>query len=296
MQIVEPGMQRQVFKGVNMGLHLPPKATLDGVLISSIQKSVRRYGWLDHGDGETSKRGWKFAMESDLALRALVNAGGAVSAGEQGFSGSEIYDLTDFGNALMSARLRKRTPLKKADGAWLELKDGISKLNSTELVEVMEVWIFGSYMRRAAEIGDIDAVIFTEWVAPDFKTLTQGVARKFADEAWLQRAMDNLYGSGKTPAEEMTHRLIFGNRRKPIFDSVELASFRNQEFSELRAGMPAQRVYTKSGGWITEDPVERHSSAEAPMERPHRSVRIDQGEFSSLNLSKEAGPLRGSKV
>lgn len=277
-----------------MGLHLPPKAKLDGVLVSDIQKAVRRHGWTEHADSEAEERRWNFGMESDLALQILVRSGGAsLVADRDAKDGSETYALTDSGMGLMKARIRKRTLLKKADAAWAELKEGMAKLDATGLVEVMEVWIYGSYMRRAAEIGDIDAVIFTDWVAPDFQTLTDGIAHQFADEPWLQRAMSNLYGARRTPAEEMTYRMIFGGRRKAIFDSVQLASFRHQDFSELRAGMPAQRVFTKADGWVAEESVKMHKSAKGPMNRPHYTVKIDEGEFSSLNLSKEEGPLRG---
>lgn len=275
-----------------MGLHLPPKSTLHGAPVSSIQKAVRKFGWTEE-DADDGRLLWSFTMQGDPSLEALIDAGGAKpSPGRNDRGGYPVYELTEIGSALMSARLRKRTLLKNADAAWLELKDGVAALNTTNLVEVSEVWIFGSYMRRAAEIGDIDAVIFTDWVVPDFDSLTRGVLRAFEGETWPKRAMKRMYMGGRTPAEEMTHILIFGGRRKPIFDSVRLSSFAWQASSELRAGMPAQRVFTRSGGWNYEEPVRMHPSAHDPTDRPYSVLRIDQGEFSALNDSEEEGPLR----
>lgn len=278
-----------------MGLHLPPKSSLQGRNLSAIQKAARRHGWM-HRNFDQGTRCWHFETDGDPDLQALIDSGWAAPSTDDYYKNrASVFMMAEQGTALMGARLRKRTPIAKADVAFAELMVGVDVLNGTGLVEVAEVWLFGSYMRRAAEVGDIDAVIFTRWVAPNFDTLTKGVAQAFAGVPWLERAMENLYGAGRTPADEMTHRLIFGDRRKPLLDGVQVTSFENGSgYSNLGAGMPAQRVFTRDGGWVAEDPVDRHASSEEAMDRPYKSLHIDQGTFSSRNEAEEAGPLRGA--
>lgn len=243
---------------------------------------------------ETNTYRWLVEPAEDLSLQALIRAGGTEPAPVSERRGRpDLLVLTEIGVAVMHARVRKRTPIAKADAAFAEMQAGVEALNATGLVEVSEVWIFGSYMRRAAEVGDIDATVFTDWVAPGFDTLTRGVAEAFADEPWLQRAMRNLYGSGRTPAEEMQHRLIFSGRRKPILDGVDISGFSALSAQRtLGAGMPAQRVYTRAGGWFAEEPLPHHLWAKGPMDRPHKVLEVDQGIFSSCNEMNEQGPLR----
>lgn len=277
-----------------MGLHLPPKSTLNGAKITDIQKAVRRHGCY-RICFETHTYHWFVEPADDPCLEALIRAGGTQPASEGERRGRpDLLVLSEVGVAVMHSRVRKRTPIAKADAAFAELQAGVEALNATGLVEVPEVWIFGSYMRRAAEVGDIDATVFTDWVAPDFDTLTKGVAKAFADEPWLQRAMRNLYGSGRTPAEEMQHRLIFNGRRRPILDGVDISGFNALSAQRtLGAGMPAQRVYTRAGGWFAEQPLPHHPWAKGPMDRPHKLLEVDQGVFSSCNEMNEQGPLRG---
>lgn len=73
-------------------------------------------------------------------------------------------DITPVGRAVMQSKSLKKTDLVKADAALMALLKHIDELNQNpdRLFTITQVYLYGSVMRRAAEVGDIDLEIRTD--------------------------------------------------------------------------------------------------------------------------------------
>ena len=269
-----------------MGLHLPPKSTLDTIPVSRIQKFMRREVFLgSSADDKDSPPPILFALDDRALSRKggleemslIVDKGMArfhhVSRDARRKTQTPIFSLTPEGEALMFARLRNRVSLPKADAAFGDLKNGIGKLNKSGIARVTEVWIFGSYMRREQRVGDIDAAILIARTGSVEET-EKRISALHGDEPWHAAAIQR----SRWASDAYEHRMIFGGRRRAMFDGAKIGG------RDLRAGMPIQRVYTAAGGWQAEGVLDLHPEATGPLDKPHARVTIDQGVFDTRNM------------
>jgi predicted nucleotidyltransferase len=275
-----------------MGLHLPPKSTLDGIPVSQLQKALRRHVWVGRSpedkenpapllfsfDQDELREAGDFAQLDLMIQHDMAKLYREDESQHRSGEKTPVYALSPEGEALMGAHLRKRTSLAKADIAFGQLKRGIDQLNEDEIRQVDEVWIYGSYMRREDQVGDIDAAIVTSRPGP-YKETLEVIEELHEGEPWHNAAKRRMFGI----EEAYEHQIIFDGRKKPIFDGTKMNAL------ELRAGMPVQRIYTKEGGWRAEEILDRHPEAKSPMSKPQVSVTIDQGTFEARNANGAAG-------
>lgn len=247
-----------------MGLHLPKNTTLDGIPVSTIKKIVNRH------------RHQRFPYGAHQDVYAALVRRGWITGGPAG-------DLSQEARALGTAVLRARTPLAKADAVFETLKTGIAAINADGLMHVHELWIFGSYMRRAATIGDIDAGLHLLCQPGlDHDRVIAALEDRFGHESWFVRSADDRH---RWTIHNYAYRLLYPTRRPLLCDGVRLS------LCEVEAGMAVQRVYTYAGGWHHEPILDQHPNARGPLpERTPLCIALDQGTFSTTNTTDTHAP------
>lgn len=237
-----------------MGLHLPPKASLAGVSVRAIKKAAAR-GYT-HADDQPAyhalcAQGWAWRNED----------GNIVTSPE--------------GAALGMAHLRNRMPLAKADEAYAVLRTGIDALVAEGLVTA-EVWLFGSYMRREAFVGDIDVGVGLSYVG-SYRDFYAACAERYGHTPWHQACVRNR---DRWLLTTYASRVVFGDRRPSVFDGVEF------DLSQADAGMPVQCVYTPAQGWNAGPVLAHHPDARGPLApRTPITITLDQGTFTNTNTA-----------
>ena len=76
------------------------------------------------------------------------------------------YIRTDLGFALSKAHFTPRVALGDADQAFALLLSRIATLERATDIRIPSIWIYGSYMRRAPMVGDIDLCLDWRFVSP----------------------------------------------------------------------------------------------------------------------------------
>jgi hypothetical protein len=235
-----------------MGLHLPPGSSLDGVPVAHIKRAAARtYTHRDDAPAFAAleKRGW-----------AWRNAHRQVVTSEQG-------------TALGRAHLRPRVPLAAAEAVYTTFQDGIDRLAQDGLITA-EVWVFGSFLRRAPFVGDLDIAVRLSPVG-GHDAFMESCAARYGDQAWHQERMRDR---GRWMLSVTAHRTVFGRRRHPLLDGVAF------DLGQLVCGMPTRCVYTHDGGWHNGPVLDHHPCADGPASpRQPVVVAIDQGVFSTVN-------------
>ena len=71
------------------------------------------------------------------------------------------YRITQAGEAIADSKLRPRTALAAAKRVFDDLLDRVERVNADpgSVLQVEEVWLFGSLMREEPTVGDIDAAL-----------------------------------------------------------------------------------------------------------------------------------------
>jgi len=154
-------------------------------------------------------------------------------------------DITPIGRAVMQSKSMKKTDLAKADAALMALLKHIDELNHNpdRLFTVTQVYLYGSVMRRAAQVGDIDLEIRTER-GPRYARGTNFQLYLDACLACVRSFNPNYYDDGMTrEIDKAAEYLIFGKRRSPLLKGAQINS------SQLQLiGAPCQLIYSASRG------------------------------------------------
>lgn len=165
------------------------------------------------------------------------------------------FVLTEDGEALARGKALKRTPLPKALEVLNDLLDRAAALNSDPegIGFIDQIWLFGSVMREAPEVGDIDLAMLTsrrphhqdDWNGflklidlqmnrhPD---APQSLPFRWSGEGWLR------------------DRALFGKRRHVLLSGVQDGTH------DLRQmGVPCRLIFDRQrGGKVWDDVLMRH--------------------------------------
>lgn len=181
-------------------------------------------------------------------------------------------DITPVGRAVMQSKSLKKTDLVKADAALMALLKHIDELNQNpdRLFTITQVYLYGSVMRRAAEVGDIDLEIRTDR-GPRYARGTNFQLYLDACLACVRSFNPNYYDDGMTrEIDKAAEYLIFGKRRSPLLKGAQINSDQLQLI-----GAPCQLIYSASNGIDLGAPIlNAHPDYDPTEETTHNTPQL----------------------
>jgi hypothetical protein len=273
-----------------MGLHLPPKSTLDDMAVSDIRRTMDVYHSkvTDPETGEDRHALWTEKLRTRMQPEQRRHMNSLLAHGflQPHPKDSDTLFLTDTGQALWGAHIRKRHDLAFADKAFATLKEGVEKLDAHGIRKIAEIWIYGSYMRREPTVGDIDGTLITRRLY-DHDKEAELFREKELEQPWYQKQM-RTYGR-LSYTNEYTVRKVFGARQATVLKGMHIDESTTKPWTLTSIYTPCQRVYTEAGGWKREEILSHHPGCTRPPDtRKEVHVTIDQGTFSNSNESAKS--------
>lgn len=272
-----------------MGRQFARGASFLGVPMVKARNVLRAWR---HGESDNAS---EICNRSDVGLDAQVVAMLLQEFEERGLIGTEVLDtgreihgLTEAGVAFATASGKGRTPRGKAGAVLDALLDRCAAVNadpeSPHLVD--QVWLFGSMVRDAPDVGDIDFVVTRRW-SPAYEAIED------LSERGLKARNHAL---GRLPSGALRDSLSYIAAAGILFDRRVLGSPRNPllaitDLSELlKLACPCRLVFDIERGGRFDGPVlERHPDAgeRHPDARPPPAMP---------DLSPRSGPIRPVSV
>jgi len=191
---------------------------------------------------------------------------------DRGLIDHETLKLTDSGEAIASAKARRRTPLGKAQALLDEFLGRVDALNrNPDAVNfVDEVWLFGSLLREQESVGDIDLAL-KKVRRPEYAGNYDGMLRHI--DRLLSKISDAPTQWERRWSKEswITDRALFGPRRYPLFSGVQESTM-----NLISLAVPCRLIYDRKRGGRVHDPVlqqhpeagGRDSEIKPPVEMP----------------------------
>lgn len=165
---------------------------------------------------------------------------------------------TDAGEHIARAKAKPRTPIARADAILEQLLDRAVLMNACPdgLSLVDEIWLFGSVLRRAETVGDIDLAMTCSRILPDSGGHDAYQARV---EDCFERAQGTPQGLRYYWEKEdwLRERSLFGKVRHPLLAGVQ------DGFHDLASlAVPCRLVFDRQRGGRVDDPIlERHPTS-----------------------------------
>jgi hypothetical protein len=170
---------------------------------------------------------------------------------DRGLIDPATINVTPAGEVIICAKAQSRTPLNKALMVLNEFLDRIETLNRDPDGgrHVEQVWLFGSVMRSANNVGDIDLAV------------TSSRRARFADDhegrkGHLDHLVAQMPGApvySAWPWEKegwLFQRAIYGARRHPLLAGVQKGTAILESL-----GVPCRLIYDRSRGGRVDDPI-----------------------------------------
>jgi hypothetical protein len=182
----------------------------------------------------------------------------------------EALKLTDSGEAVARAKVKRRTPLRQAHALLDAFLDRVDALNrDPEAVNfVEEVWLFGSLLREQESVGDIDLAL-KKTRRPEYAGDYDGMLRHV--DRLLSKISDAPSHWERRWSKEswITSRALFGARRHPLLSGVQESAM-----NLISLAVPCRLIYDRKRGGRVHDPIlqrhpeagERDSEIKAPVE------------------------------
>ena len=220
-----------------MSLSFPPNHKIAGTPVTALKEGLRSLT-------RTNDRGSFVGLRSKFETSA--HGAHALRVAELlGLIDETGLDITPVGRAVMQSKSMKKTDLAKADAALMALLKHIDELNQDpdRLFTITQVYLYGSVMRRAAQVGDIDLEIKTDR-GPRYARGTDFQLYLDACLACVRSFNPNYHDDGMTrEIDKAAEYLIFGKRRSPLLKGAQI----NSHQLEL-IGAPCQLIYSASNG------------------------------------------------
>ena len=162
--------------------------------------------------------------------------------------------LTPLGYAVLGASSKARLPRDTALGLLRSLLEAAERCNAAcdRIYEIEEIWLFGSLMRGADTVGDINLVI--RWVGRRGSTREERDQRTTA--RFWQLYPDAEWGEVWNMAEQLQDHDLFGKRRNSAY-SVHAGIEMLIDMAE-----PCMKVFSLTDGIITAPvALDRHPKA-----------------------------------
>jgi len=165
------------------------------------------------------------------------------------------YKVSKRGEMIVYAKARPRRPLGRALPVLDHFLSRVQALNDDEdaVRYVEQVWLFGSVLRGAKTVGDIDLAVTTarrpKWAA-DYDAM-----RRYANRMVDARPdAPTTRGTLWSAEHWLTERALFGTTRHPLLAGVQ------EGVSDLVGlGVPCRLIYDRSRGGKVDDPeLPRH--------------------------------------
>jgi predicted nucleotidyltransferase len=133
------------------------------------------------------------------------------------------FRLTPGGEAMVRGKAKPRTPLAKAQALLDEFLARVHALNSDEYAVryVEEVWLFGSVLRGAETVGDIDLALVTDRrpqyrIKGGYEQMKAHLKKVMASRDDVPQTQGFLWSAERW----ITERALFGAKRHPLLASV----------------------------------------------------------------------------
>ena len=192
---------------------------------------------------------------------------------DRGLIDPTITKLTETGEALALAKANPRTPLAKAQAVLNSFLDRIEALrcNPDGVQDVDQVWLFGSLMRGADSVGDIDVAV-TRSRRPHFANDHDGRQRHVNQLVAKMSDAPHDWAGPWSKEEWLVKRAIYGAMRHPLLAGAQYGT------ADLQAlGVPCRLIYDRARGGRVDDPVlarhpeslGRSNNVSPPFEMPN---------------------------
>lgn len=193
---------------------------------------------------------------------------------DRGLIDPETGKLTDAGLGLATAKVVARTPWPKARAILDVFLDRVDRLNAdpAAIKQVDEIWLYGSFLREEATVGDLDMAI-ESWRTEPFENLDAAVVQaKEQIKAFPDAPQTWTFPWDRI--EWLYRRALFGARRHPL-----LAGAKEGTSDLAPLGVPCKLIYDRSRGGRVDDPIlprhpqstGRSNTIEPPREMPNLS-------------------------
>lgn len=192
---------------------------------------------------------------------------------DRGLIDPTITKLTETGEALALAKANPRTPLAKAQAVLNSFLDRIETLrrNPDGVQDVDQVWLFGSLMRGADSVGDIDVAV-TRSRRPHFANDHDGRQRHVNQLVAKMSDAPHDWAGPWSKEEWLVKRAIYGAMRHPLLAGAQYGT------ADLQAlGVPCRLIYDRArGGRVDDSVLARHpeslgrsNNVSPPFEMPN---------------------------
>ena len=192
---------------------------------------------------------------------------------DRGLIDPTITKLTETGEALALAKANPRTPLAKAQAVLNSFLDRIEALrcNPDGVQDVDQVWLFGSLMRGADSVGDIDVAV-TRSRRPHFANDHDGRQRHVNQLVAKMSDAPHDWAGPWSKEEWLFKRAIYGAMRHPLLAGAQYGT------ADLQAlGVPCRLIYDRARGGRVDDLVlprhpeslGRSNDVSPPIEMPN---------------------------
>lgn len=232
-------------------LNFAPKSSIDGVPIARL-KAVLKSLHANRSDMTALRLSRKTYSECENAISIeILNALGAFDP--------ETFELTDLGIALVGSASRTKIPRDKAIVMLSEFLTAVERHNAHthRIHDITKVWIYGSYIKGATLVGDLDIALEVEKsIRLDNQLIT-----KAEDEIYPIYFDDHYRNAFINRARKITRKILFPNGR-PAEISLSFHTMVLVESAE-----PCSLYYTIEEGCIREPVV--------LLKHPDATVRAD---------------------
>lgn len=258
-----------------MSLNFPRNHRIAGTPVTALKAGLKSLARTkDPGSFVGLRSAFETTAHGAHALRVAELLGLINEAGD---------DITPTGRAVVQSKSMKKTDLAKADAALAELLKHIHELNQNpdRLFTITHVYLYGSVMRRAAQVGDIDLEIRTER-GPKYARGTDFRVYLDACLACVRNFNPNYYDDGMTgEIDKAAEYLIFGKRRSPLLKGAQINSHQLQLI-----GAPCQLIYSDSKGIDLASPILNAH----PDYDPEEKTTHDTPQLTTLDTTIAAMP------
>ncbi|WP_159983028.1 MULTISPECIES: hypothetical protein [unclassified Novosphingobium] len=256
-------------------LSFPPGAIIAGVPVTTLKailKSIERTN----------------TFRSAIELRSIGasqcdNAIAVEGAVHAGLVDPDRATLTHLGYAVLGSSSKARIPRAKAMKLLRCLLTAAERCNADpdRSYDITEIWLFGSLMRGAETVGDIDLAV--KWEGRPGTTLNESDQRTMA--RFHQLYPDAGWVEVWDMAKRLQHRDLFGERRNSAY------AFHRGIETIIAMAEPCMKVFSLAEGIVTA-PVhlERHPNAKT-RDESIRPRATDEDRDRLLTLQPVPRPL-----
>ena len=144
-------------------MRIDPKSNICGIPALKVRDAVRRLARWSTFDGDDLARELRIPHDSASAVAGYLQSNGYIEDAQRR-EGGRCYALTTAGGQFMHASGGAAIPRAKAAATLANFLQRVKALNANEayISSVKKVFVFGSFLSGAAELGDLDLAVLLE--------------------------------------------------------------------------------------------------------------------------------------